>query len=310
MNREPLLEVIESASKVIFGKKDQIKLILATWLSGGHVLLEDFPGTGKTVLSKTLSRLIDCEMGRVQFTPDLLPADITGSSFYEAQKQEFRFEKGPLFSDFFLADEINRATPRTQSALLEAMSEKQITNDGKTHKLDDAFFVMATQNPIEHHGTFPLPEAQLDRFAVKLNLGYMDSKSEVEMVKTHIDKSPLETLRPILSKEDFLKIKSSLSNIKIDDSVYNYAVKIVEKTRVSPQLEVGCSPRSTLDLLRIGRALAFLNGDDFLRPKFIYELVPHVLGHRLHLSQESKFKGITAEAFLETLLKQIPPPTK
>ncbi len=310
MNPDALLDIVESASKVIFGKKEQIKLILATWLSGGHVLLEDFPGTGKTVLSKTLSTLVDCEMGRVQFTPDLLPADITGSSFYEAQKQDFRFEKGPLFSQFFLADEINRATPRTQSALLEAMGEGQITCDGKTYDLDDAFFVMATQNPIEHHGTFPLPEAQLDRFAIKISLGYMSPKEEAQMIRAHINGSPLKDLKPIIKREEFLSFRQKLKAVKIDDSVYDYAVKIVDKTRNSPHLEVGCSPRATLHLLQIGRALAAMNGEAFLRPKFVYDLVPYVLGHRLGLSQESKFKGLTEDDFLKGLLKQIPPPTK
>lgn len=311
MNAKDALEkVVSSASNVIYGKDEQIRLILAAWLSGGHVLLEDFPGTGKTVLAKTLSKLIKCNMGRVQFTPDLLPADVTGSSFYEAQTQQFRFEKGPLFCDFFLADEINRATPRTQSALLEAMSERQITSDGETYTLDKSFFVMATQNPIEHHGTFPLPEAQLDRFAIKLSLGYMDSKDELGMIKAHIDNSPLEDVKPILEKHHFMEIRQLLKNIRIDQSVYEYAVKIVDKTRKSVQLEVGCSPRATLHLLRIGRALALIKGDDFLRPKHIYDLVPFVLGHRLHLSQESKFKGLTEEEFLSGLLKQIPPPTK
>lgn len=308
--QEALMKLVESASTVIYGKQDQIKLIIATWLSGGHVLLEDYPGTGKTVLAKTLSSLIKCSLGRVQFTPDLLPADITGSSIYEAQSQQFRFEKGPIFCQFFLADEINRATPRTQSALLEAMSERQVTSDGQTLQLDKTFFVMATQNPIEHHGTFPLPEAQLDRFAIKINLGHMNVKEELSMIQAHIDEEPLNHLTPVMEHFQFVAIQKKLKMIRIDKSVYEYAVKIVDRTRKSPQLEIGCSPRATLHLLRISRALALMNGEDFVRPKYVYDLVPMVLGHRIHLSQESKFTGLTEEEFLKTLLKQIPPPTK
>lgn len=309
-HQKKLTQVIDSASQVVFGKRDQIKLIVATWLSGGHVLLEDFPGTGKTVLAKTLSRLVKCSMGRVQFTPDLLPADITGSSLYDPHKGEFRFEKGPLFCNFFLADEINRATPRTQSALLESMGERQVTCDNQTYLLDKLFFVMATQNPIEHHGTFPLPEAQLDRFAIKLSLGHLDASEELAMVKEHINESPLEDLKPVMEKHEFQECRSLLSKIRIDDSVYEYAVKIVTKTRKSDELLVGASTRATLNLLRIGRALALMDGEDFLRPKHIYELVPYVLGHRIILSQESKFQGLREEQYLSKLLKTIPNPSK
>lgn len=307
---EKLQDLVESASKVIVGKKESIKLLVATWLAGGHALIEDVPGTGKTVLAKTLSSLIKAPMGRVQFTPDLLPGDITGTTIYDQNSHQFKFEKGPLFCSFFLADEINRATPRTQSALLEAMSERQITSDRETYILDKAFFVVATQNPIEHHGTFPLPEAQLDRFSIKMSLGYMSVKEELQMIKSHIFESPLDKLQPIMERSQFIALRAHLKNITIQDSVYEYAVKIVDQTRRSKKLAVGCSPRATLTLLQLARAIAFMNGEDFVRPQIIYNLVPSVLGHRIILSQDSKFAGLTEKEFLDELLTKIQPPTK
>lgn len=308
--RERILSLVEGASKVIVGKEEAIKLLVATWLTGGHALLEDLPGTGKTVLAKTLSRLVNVPMGRVQFTPDLLPADITGSSLYDQTTHQFKFEKGPLFCTFFLADEINRATPRTQSALLEAMSERQVTSDRETHELDRAFFVIATQNPIEHHGTFPLPEAQLDRFAVKLSLGHMTAKEEVKMLKEHLLEDPLNKVTPVMERSHFFEIRQAIKNVKIHDSIYEYAAKIVDQTRKSSELDAGCSPRASLNLLRLSQAYALMNGEDFVRPQYIYNLVPFVLGHRLILSQESRFAGLTNETYLKKLLTQISPPTK
>lgn len=303
-----LLSVVENTSKVIQGKKDEIGLILATWLAGGHVLLEDVPGTGKTVLAKALSRSIDLKLGRVQFTPDLLPSDVIGSSIYEQKNHQFLFEKGPLFCDFFLADEINRATPRTQSALLECMSEKQVTADNKTYPMDETFFVMATQNPIEHHGTFPLPEAQLDRFSIKLSLGYMSRDQERAMAEQFLNGDPLKELTSVISKEDFLEAKKGLKKVKVSEPVYQYVLDIVEATRKSKDLDVGASPRATLTLLMISKGMALLHGEDFVRPSFIYQLAPLVLGHRLVISPESQFSGVEVETIISSILKGIKTP--
>jgi MoxR-like ATPase len=300
--------LINGASKVIIGKEEQIKYIFATWLAGGHALLEDVPGTGKTILAKTLSKLVKVPMGRIQFTPDLLPGDITGTSLYDQENHQFKFEKGPLFNTFILADEINRATPRTQSALLEAMGEGQITCDRVTYPLDPLFFVLATQNPIEQHGTFPLPEAQLDRFSIKISLGFLNSKDELIMAKDRINGNPLDQVKPLIDGVTFQKIRDSLKQITIHDKVYEYAVNIVEKTRQAKDIENGCSPRATLTLLQVARALSLIEGDSFVRPEQIFKIAPYVLMHRLTLTSEARFKGATTEGFLEGLLKTIPPP--
>jgi MoxR-like ATPase len=300
----------ENISLVIQGKSTEIRLILAAWFAGGHVLLEDVPGTGKTVLAKAIIKSCQVAFGRVQFTPDLLPADITGTSIYHEKIKEFSFSKGPIFCTFFLGDEINRATPRTQSALLEAMAEKQVTVDNKTHLLDELFFVIATQNPIEQHGTFPLPEAQLDRFMVKMSLGYPDKASEIAMMKNHNQSTPLSHLHAVVSRDDILKIRQKISLVKVSDSVYEYIQKIVAATRNHPEVDLGASPRACLALARLGQTMSLLNGDDFVRPQMIYELSPAILRHRIILNAQAKYSGRTTDQVIEAILKSVLVPTR
>lgn len=307
--QEKLSLIVKESEKVIIGKEKQVQSILATWLAGGHVLLEDVPGTGKTVLAKTLSKIIGAEFGRVQFTPDLLPSDITGSTIYDQNTKQFQFLKGPLFSTFFLADEINRATPRTQSALLEAMAESQITIDSNSLALNELFFVMATQNPLEHHGTFPLPEAQLDRFFIKTSLGYPTKDQELKLIKERNNIDPLSTVKQIISADDFLKIRSLLSQVKIHDSVYNYILNIISKTRKNSKISLPASPRATLAFAKMAQAMAVLDGENFVRPSYIFELAPLILGHRIGITQDARFEGLTNLSVITKLLESEKVPT-
>ncbi len=295
-------------NSVIIDKEEQIKIIFATWLMGGHVLIEDLPGTGKTVLAKAMAKLSHLSFGRVQFTPDLLPNDILGTTIYDQESKKFYFRKGPLFSHFFLADEINRATPRTQSALLEAMGEKQITVENKTTKLPEAFFVLATQNPLETHGTFPLPEAQLDRFTIKISLGHIDAKHEFQMIRNQNKTHPLTKLKAVLNEADIMNYKEQVTKVRIDDDVLNYLLSIVSKTRNHPQLKYGVSSRGSLALSKLSQAFAFLQGRDYVTPTDVYTLSFSTLCHRMALNEEALFSGIQKEDVLKEILKTIPAP--
>jgi len=298
--------IVENTKKVIKGKDEKIKLILAEMYAGGHVLLEDVPGVGKTVLARSIAVSLGLDFKRVQFTPDLLPTDLTGLSIYDRKSENFIFKEGPLFTNILLADEINRATPRTQSALLEAMAERQVTVDGITRKLSNNFFVIATQNPIEYEGTFPLPEAQLDRFMARVSLGYPDKESEMEVLESQIFIHPIERLEPVGSAEEFTKEKENVRHVKVSDEVKEYIVNIVEATRNHQSLKYGASPRGSLALMHMSMAWAYINGRDFVLPDDVKKIAPYVLVHRVIQSTESKILRESKEEIIEDIINKVP----
>jgi MoxR-like ATPase len=269
--------------KVIVGKKDKIDKIVVAFICSGHVLLEDVPGLGKTKLAKALSKTMNCSFKRIQFTPDLLPSDLTGIYFYNQKKGEFEFRKGPLLSQIVLADEINRATPRTQSALLECMEERQITIEGETIKLDKPFFVIATQNPVEQFGTFPLPEAQLDRFFMRLSMGYPEFSEERDILDRYMENDPLEQLQSVIAMEEILYVQSNYTKVHVSQEIKNYILELVSATRKHRNIELGCSPRASLNLMKGSQALAAIRGRDYVIPEDIKELAVPILSHRLIL---------------------------
>ena len=283
-------------------------MIFAVWLMGGHVLLEDLPGTGKTVLAKCFSKACQVDFGRVQFTPDLLPNDIIGTTIYDQETRKFYFRKGPLFSDFFLADEINRATPRTQAALLESMAEKQITIENRTTELSPTFFVMATQNPLEQHGTFPLPEAQLDRFTIKLSLGFLSQQREIEMIKSQLDRSPLNDLTPVLTQAEVVQLHKLASKVKVDQTILEYVVQIADATRKHPKLKHGISPRASLAYTKLAQSYALIKGRDHVIPADIFHLAKPVMSHRLILTEDALFDGEKTNHIVDEILKRVKAP--
>lgn len=272
--------VITNVGKVIVGKEKEIELLLVAFLAQGHMLLEDVPGTGKTMLIKAFAKTLDLEFKRIQFTPDLLPSDITGINFYNQKQGEFQFRPGPLFANIVLADEINRATPRTQSALLEAMEERQITVDGETRKLDLPFMVLATQNPVESYGTFPLPEAQLDRFSMRVAMGYPTREEETTILYRNIG-DPLETISPVVAYQDLAELFCSLADVSIQEEVMDYLVAIVAETRDKETIQLGVSPRGSITLFKSCQAYSALNGRNYILPEDVKYLAPHVLNHRI-----------------------------
>ncbi|MBA2406206.1 MAG: MoxR family ATPase [Bdellovibrionales bacterium] len=302
--------LLKNVGTIIHGKDESIKLVLTAWFAGGHILIEDNPGTGKTMLAKSVAKSVNIEFGRVQFTPDLLPSDITGSMIYDETSKEFQFNRGPVFSSILLADEINRATPRTQSALLEAMGEFQVTVDRSTHKLDSEFFVIATQNPIEQHGTFPLPEAQLDRFSMKIGMGYPGRESELQMLMGRLNDDPFSKLAAVVRKEHIQEIKKVVAGIKLTEATMKYILDVVEKTRSHPEISLPASPRASISLMKIGQAYSFISGDDFVRPGTIYKLLPYVLEHRIAQTNESRFQGRKKSEILAEILDKVRVPTK
>jgi len=300
----------ENIGQVIVGKEDVIELILISLLCEGHVLLEDVPGIGKTTLAKAMAHSLDCSFSRIQFTPDLLPSDVTGISFFNQKSQSFEFRPGPLMSQIVLADEINRATPRTQSALLEAMQERQITVDERTHHLPRPFIVMATQNPIELEGTFPLPEAQIDRFLMRLSLGYPSEEEENQIVLRFDAGDPLDDLVPVTTTEELLSLQRAVHQVHVEQTVQEYLVRMARATREHEAVELGVSPRGTLALYHTAQALAALRGRTFVIPDDIKMLVPHVLTHRIMISQRIRLRGRTPAQVVSEIVGEVPVPVE
>jgi MoxR-like ATPase len=300
----------ESVERVIVGKTEVVRLAMVALLCEGHILLEDVPGIGKTTLAKAIARSLNCSFRRIQFTPDLMPSDITGINYYNQKAGEFVFREGPLIAQVVLADEINRATPRTQAALLEAMEEHQITVEGVTTALPSPFLVVATQNPVELEGTFPLPEAQLDRFLVRLKLGYPDEADEDEILVRFETSSPLDTLTPVVDGAELVRLANALKHLHVDPSVRMYAVRLVRATREDPAFELGASPRASLALFRTARAYAAISGRDYVLPDDVKTMAPYVLPHRLILSTQARLRGRETDELLAELLRRVPVPVE
>jgi len=304
-----LQKIIKNIGRVMVGKQRPIELLLVTLLAEGHVLIEDVPGVAKTMLAKCLAKSIGGSFNRVQFTPDLMPTDITGFNVYDQQSAQFSFRPGPVITHVLLADEINRTIPRTQSSLLECMEERQITVDDKTHILPRPFFVMATQNPIELEGTFPLPEAQLDRFLLKSSLGYPDQDEEIQILERFQKKDPFQEIESVAAPEDISRLQQDRRNIVISNPVRRYITDIVLATRKHEAIQFGSSPRGSLGLMRAGQALAALRGRDFTLPDDIKELAVPVLAHRIILAEQDKLRGSRSDHILKEIVDKIPVPT-
>jgi MoxR-like ATPase len=304
--RDVLSGLQAELGKVILGKPDVIRDLLTALLGGGHILMEDVPGVGKTTLAKALARAFDAEYKRVQFTPDLLPGDILGSSVYSPRDGTFTFKPGPIFANILLADEINRASPRTQSSLLEAMSERQASIEGTTHPLPSPFLVIATQNPIEFHGTYPLPEAQLDRFAMRINLGYPDKEREVDVLFSQLHHHPLEDVQRVVDAAAVLSLQQAVRAVRVERAIARYLVDLADASRRHPSVKMGCSPRGTLILFRMAQARAFLDGREYAVPEDVKVVAVPTLAHRLALDTKAKYSGVQKEDVVRELLESVP----
>jgi MoxR-like ATPase len=300
--------IIDNVEKVIVGKHDSVQLTVIALLCEGHLLIEDVPGTGKTMLAKSVSRSLGCAFRRIQFTPDMLPSDVTGVSVFNQKTREFEFRPGPVMAQVVLTDEINRATPKTQSALLEAMEERQVTVDGVTYPMKQPFLVLATQNPIEYEGTFPLPEAQLDRFMMRISLGYPDTNDEVTMLDSQQHTHPITRIEQVVSSDELIEAQTSIKDMYINDLVKEYIVRLVKATRKHPDVYLGASPRGSIALYRTGQARAAMMGRDFVTPDDIKALAMVTLAHRLIISPSARIKNVDPRAVIQEILDSTPVP--
>ena len=306
--RDTAQRIVENVERVIVGKRQAVELGVIALICRGHVLIEDVPGVGKTMLARSLSRSTGCKFKRIQFTPDLMPTDITGVSIYNQKTGEFEFRAGPIISQLVLADEINRATPKTQSALLESMDERQVTVEGVTHRLPRPFMVMATQNPVEYEGTFPLPEAQLDRFLLMITLGYPTTEEEIKIIDDQRVTHPIDTLQPVTEADEINEVQDAAQEVYVDDLIKRYVVAITGKTRGHPDISLGCSPRGSLGLVRGAQALALIRGRDYVLPDDVKELAVPTISHRIVLSGAARMRGITNRDVVGQIVEETPVP--
>ena len=308
--RQQIQAVIENIEKVMIGKREIAELSIVALLAGGHVLLEDVPGVGKTMMVRSLSKSVGANFKRIQFTPDLLPSDVIGVSIYNPKTLQFEFRPGPIVGNIILADEINRTSPKTQAALLEAMEEASITIDGETLDISKPFFVMATQNPIEYEGTYPLPEAQLDRFLLKIKMGYPTAQQEIEVLRRAENRQPIQEIEAVMSVEELLKLQQYVKQVYVEDGVKSYIVDIARATRNHPNVYLGASPRASIALMKAAQAYAFMQNRDFVKPDDIKYLAPFVFGHRLILAPEARYEGVQSEDVIKEVIQQIYVPVK